>query len=299
MRSFPIPGAASRVDMKRLLGCLCILSFVIPSWASRVLKDETGRSVTVPDHPHRIICLVPSITDSVFSLGAGDDVVAISDYVKYPREASLKPSVGSISNPSMETILSLHPDLVLGMPKSNQQSVLNQIQGLGIPVYVVDPHGIAGILHSITSLGQAINREPQAAALVARLKQRIAAVRASVQGRPVIKVFAPVSYDPVITIGKGAFITEIIAAAGGESITADLPEEWPQISMEAVVARAPAALLLVRGGRITIEILKDRPGWNALPAVRERRVYFLDKRIEFPSPVAIDALEDLAKQLHP
>jgi iron complex transport system substrate-binding protein len=299
MRSFPIPGAASRVDMKRLLGCLCILSFVIPSWASRVLKDETGRSVTVPDHPHRIICLVPSITDSVFSLGAGDDVVAISDYVKYPREASLKPSVGSISNPSMETILSLHPDLVLGMPKSNQQSVLNQIQGLGIPVYVVDPHGIAGILHSITSLGQAINREPQAAALVARLKQRIAAVRASVQGRPVIKVFAPVSYDPVITIGKGAFITEIIAAAGGESITANLPEEWPQISMEAVVARAPAALLLVRGGRITIEILKDRPGWNALPAVRERRVYFLDKRIEFPSPVAIDALEDLAKQLHP
>jgi len=299
MRGFAIPGAASRVDMKRLLGCLCILSFVIPSWASRVLKDETGRSVAVPDHPHRIICLVPSITDSVFSLGAGDDVVAISDYVKYPREASLKPSVGSISNPSMETILSLHPDLVLGMPKSNQQSVLDQIQGLGIPVYVVDPHGIAGILQSITSLGQAINREPQAAALVARLKQRIAAVRAGVQGRPVIKVFAPVSYDPVITIGKGAFITEIIAVAGGESVTADLPEEWPQISMEAVVARAPAALLLVRGGRITIEILKDRPGWNALPAVRERRVYFLDKRIEFPSPVAIDALEDLAKQLHP
>jgi len=299
MRSFSIPGAASRVDIKRLLVCLWILSFVIPSWASRVLKDETGRSVTVPDHPHSIICLVPSVTDSVFSLGAGDDVVAISDYVKYPREASLKPSVGSISNPSMETILSLHPDLVLGMPKSNQRSVLDQIQGLGIPVCVVDPHGIAGILQSITSLGQAINREPQTAALVARLKQRIAAVRASVQGRPAIKVFAPVSYDPVITFGKGAFITDIIAAAGGESITADLPEEWPQTSMEPVVARAPAALLLVRGGRITIDILKDRPGWNALPAVHERRVYFLDKRIEFPSPVAIDALEDLAKQLHP
>jgi iron complex transport system substrate-binding protein len=299
MRSFPIPDAASRVETKRVLVCFCILSFVIPSWASRVLKDETGRSVTIPDHPHRIICLVPSITDSVFSLGAGDDVVAISDYVKYPPEALVKPSVGSISNPSMETILSLHPDLVLGMPQSNQRSVLDQIQSLGIPVYLVDPHGVAGILHSITSLGQAINREPQAAALVARLRQRIAAVVASVRGKPVIKVFAPVSYDPVITIGKGAFITEIIATAGGESITADLPEEWPQISMETVVARAPTALLLVRGGRLTIDILKDRPGWNALPAVRERRVYFLDKRIEFPSPVAIDALEDLARQFHP
>jgi iron complex transport system substrate-binding protein len=299
MTSCPIRDAASRVDTKRLLVCLCILTLVIPCWASRVLKDETGRSVTVPDHPHRIICLVPSITDSVFSLGAADDVVAISDYVKYPPEALVKPSVGSISNPSMETILSLHPDLVLGMPKSNQRSVLDQIQSLGIPVYLVDPHGIAGILQSITSLGQAINREPQAAAVVARLLQRIAAVRASVQGKPVIKVFAPVSYDPVITIGKGAFITEIIEAAGGQSITADLAQEWPQISMEAVVARAPEALLLVHGGRITIDLLKDRPGWNALPAVRERRVYFLDRRIEFPSPVAIDALEDLAKQFHP
>ena len=299
MTSCPIRGAASRLDTKSLLVCLCILTLVIPCGASRDLKDETGRSVTVPDHPHRIICLVPSITDSVFSLGAADDVVAISDYVKYPPEALVKPSVGSISNPSMETILSLHPDLVLGMPQSNQRSVLDQIQSLGIPVYLVDPHGIAGILQSVTSLGQAINRGPQAAAVVGRLKQRIAAVRASVQGKSVIKVFAPVSYDPVITIGKGAFITEIIEAAGGQSITADLAQEWPQISMEAVVARAPEALLLVRGGRITMDILKDRPGWNVMPAVRERRVYFVDRRIEFPSPVAIDALEDLAKQFHP
>jgi len=285
--------------MKRLPIYLIFLAFALPCWASRTLTDETGRSVIVPDHPHRIICLVPSVTDSVFSIGAADDVVAVSDYVQYPTEASRKPSVGSINNPSMEIILSLHPDLVLGLPQYTQKSILDQIQNLGIPVYLVDPHGIAGILHSIGSLGQAINREPAATAVVASLKQRIAAVRASVQGKPRIKVFAPVSYDPVITIGNGAFITEIIEAAGGESITSDLPQEWPQISMEAVVARTPEALLLVRGGRITVDILKDRPGWNELPAVREKHVYFVDNRVEFPSPVAIDALEDLARQFHP
>jgi len=226
-------------------------------------------------------------------------VVAISDYVQFPPEAKQKPSVGSISDPSLETILSLHPDLVLGMPHANQQSALDELQHLNIPVYLVDPHGVAGILHSITSLGQATNREAQASALVTRLTQRIDAVRASVRGKPIVNVFLPVSYDPVITIGKGAFITEIIAIAGGHSITDDINQEWPHISMEVVIARAPAALLMMRGGRTTIESLKDRPGWNTLPAVRANRVYYVDKRVDFPSPVAIDALEDLAKQFHP
>jgi ABC-type Fe3+-hydroxamate transport system substrate-binding protein len=282
-----------------LLFTLLLVWALRPCVASRTLTDETGRTVTLPNHPHRIICLVPSITDDVFSLSAGDEVVAISDYVQFPAEARSKPSVGSISNPSLEAILALRPDLVLGMPHLNDQAVLEQLRHLNIPVYLVDPHGVAGILHSITSLGQATDREAQASAVVARLTQRIDAVRASVKNKPVIEVFMPVSYDPVITIGQGAFITEIIALAGGRSITDDLRQEWPHISMEAVVARAPHALLMLRGGHTTIESLKDRPGWNVLPAVRAGRVYYVDKRVDFPSPVAIDALEDLVRQFHP
>jgi iron complex transport system substrate-binding protein len=286
--------------MKKFLVLLFWLATVsIPCQASRRVTDETGRQVVVPDHAHRIICLVPSITDSVFAIGAGKDVVAISDYVKYPAEAMERPSVGSIINPSIEKILSLHPDLVLGMPHLNQQAAIDQLQRLGIPVYLVDPHGIAGILKSITSLGQAIGQEPQAAALVVRLERRIDAVRASVKGKPIVEVFMPVSYDPVITIGKGAFITDMIAVAGGRSITSDLDQEWADISMEAVIARAPQALLMMRGGTITPGTLKTRPGWDVLPAVRSGRIYFIDKRANFPSPVAIDALEDLAKQFHP
>jgi iron complex transport system substrate-binding protein len=268
-------------------------------FASRTVTDETGRMIAVPDHPHRIICLVPSITDDVFSLGAAEDVVAVSDYVKYPAEARNKPSVGSIISPSIESIISLHPDLVLGMPHVNQQTTLDQIQRLGVPVFLVDPHGIAGILRSVVSLGQATHREVQAATLVSGLEQRIAAVHDRVRDKRTISIFMPVSFDPIITIGKGAFITEIIAAAGGRSITDDLDQEWPYMSMEAVVARAPEALLLTRGGRMSVDSLKDRPGWDVLPAVRARRVYFIDERMELPSPVAIDALEDLARQFHP
>jgi iron complex transport system substrate-binding protein len=281
---------------------LALIWFIVAVWpcfASRTIVDETGRTVIVPDHPHRIICLVPSITDAVFAIGAGDDVVGISDYVKYPAEAMKKPSVGSISNPSMETILALHPDLVLGMPHLNQQAILDQMQRFGIPLYIVDPHGIAGILHSVQTLGEATGRETQANALALQLQRRIDDVRARTRGLPVVNVYMPVSYDPVITIGKGSFITEIIEAAGGHSITSDIGQEWPQISMEAVIARAPEALLMMRGGTITVDTLEGRPGWNVLPAVKNRRIYYVDKRVELPSPVAIDALEDLARQFHP
>lgn len=285
--------------LSRNLAMILLALLAVPCQASRNVTDETGRPVTVPDHPHRIVCLVPSITDDVFALGAGDDVIAISDYVQYPAEAKSKPSVGSISDPSLEMLASLHPDLVLGMPHANNQSTLDQLQRLGISLYLVDPHGVAGILHTISSVGRAIGRDSEAQALVTRLTRRIGAVQAGVKGRRVVDVFMPVSYDPVITIGKGAFITEMIALAGGHSITDDINQEWPHISMETVIARAPAALLMLRGGRTTMASLKDRVGWNALPAVREGRVYYLDKRMDFPSPIAIDALEDLARQFHP
>ncbi len=285
--------------MKTILLALLLLTSFAPCYASRTVTDETGRTVTVSDHPHRIISLVPSITDDVFSLGAGGDVVGISDYVQYPKEALVKPSVGTISDPSLEAILALHPDLVLGAPHANNQNTLDQLEHLNIPVFLVDPHGVAGILHSLTDLGNALDRQTDATALVGRLNQRIAAVRASVKGKPVINVFMPVSYDPVFTIGKGAFITELIAIAGGHSVTDDINQEWPQISVETVVARAPEALLMLGGGHTTIAALKLRPGWSILPAVRNGRVFYVDKRVDFPSPIAIDALEDLAKQFHP
>jgi iron complex transport system substrate-binding protein len=285
--------------MMRLLLLLCFSALAIPCCASHVVTDELGHSVTVPDHPHRIVCLTPAITDTVFSLGAADDVAAVTDFVHYPVAATKKPSVGSISDPSLEAMLALHPDLVLATPLFTQQAILDRLTHLNIPVFLVEPHGVAGILRSVTDVGHAIGRDSEAAKLVASLQQRIAAVRARVQGQPVISVFRPISYDPVITMGKGAFSTELIDIAGGYSITADLPQEWTQIGMEAVIARAPQALLMTRNGKITLAMLRTRPGWNTLPAVRDGRVYWIDFRFELPSPVAIDALEDLARQFHP
>lgn len=279
-----------------LLASTCCLR---PASASRIVTDEAGRKVTVPDHPHRVICLVPSVTDAVFALGSGDDVVAVSDYTTYPPEALKKPSVGSLVKPSIETILSFHPDLVVGTQIPGSLETATQLEAVGVPVYLVDPHGLAGILQSVTDLGEALNRVPQAAALNANLSRRIEAVRARTAGKTAPRVLVTVWYDPIITIGKHAFITEIIEAAGGRSVTDDLVPDWPQVSMEAVLSRSPDALLLVRGGRVTLSALQSRPGWNSLPAVKGGKVYYVDPGIQDPSPVAIGALEEMAKEFHP
>jgi iron complex transport system substrate-binding protein len=181
----------------------------------------------------------------------------------------------------------------------NHLPAIDQLERYGIPMFMVNPHGIAGIYKSIASLGHALNRESDAAHLLSDLQAREQSVRARVLDKPAVRLFMPVWYDPIVTVGRHAFITELIEVAGGNSITSDIAQEWPQVSLEAIVARHPDALLLIKGSKVSLAELSGRPGWQALSAVREGRVFFVDKRIELPSPAAIYAMEELAKQLHP
>jgi iron complex transport system substrate-binding protein len=285
--------------MKRLCAALLFCVALSPCGA-RTVTDEMGRTVQVPEHPHRLICLMPSVVDDVYALGAGADVIGVPTYTKYPAEAGTKPSIGFPLAPSIETIVAMHPDLVLGDANMSSPDTLRSLERLGIPVFMVAPHQFEDIYRSLADIGQALNRQAAARELIARLHAREAAVRRRVSGKPVVSVLMPVGFDPVITFGKHAFLTQLIAIAGGRSVTSDLPQDWTQISLEAVLARAPEALLLVRGSQsMPVEQILNLPGWSNLPAIRNKRIYYVDDRIELPCPVVFDALEELAQQLHP
>lgn len=284
--------------MKRIVALVC-MCLSLPAFAARPLTDDLGRNVTVPDHPHRLVCLMPNLVDDVYALGAGSDVVAVTDFAKYPPEAKTKPTVGLPLSPSLETIVSLHPDLVLASGDLNREETVKQLDKLSIPTFMVRARGFEGIYESLASVGRALNREQEATTLVGVLRERERAVRRRASGKPVVNVLMPIWYDPIVTVGKDAYITDLIEIAGGHSVTSDIREEWPEVSLEAVLLRAPDALLLVRGSRMSVEILRTRPGWRTMPAVRDNRIYYVDDRIESPSPVAFDALEELAKQFHP
>lgn len=296
----------SRAEDRCILRALRIAAFIAAalcvgtlSYASRQVTDQLGRAVHVPDHPQRIVCLIPSVVDDAYALGAGAEIIAVSDYTRFPIEARQKPSIGLPLSPSLEKIVALHPDLVLGSGDSNSGETVGQLEHLGVTVFMLNPHGVDGILASITSLGEALNRQPQARELVAQLRARVQAVRLHAQQQPVIPVFMAIWYSPVITIGSHAFITEVLTIAGARSVTEDIAQEWPQVSLETVVARQPQALILMKNSKMTLDALLQMPGWKELPAVAQRRVYYTDERMELPSPVLFDAMEDLARQLHP
>lgn len=286
--------------MRRTIFLLFMIgTTLVASAASRRVRDDLGREIMVPDHPHRLICLAPSVADTVYAIGAGNDVIAVSDFTEYPAEARLKPSVGLPLSPSLETIVSLHPDLVIGSSDFGGLGIVSQMQQVGIPIFMMNPQGLEGIFNSVLSLGKALNRETEAKQVVSRLRRRVEAVQARVKDKPSVPVFMLIWPDPITTIGKRSFITEIIAAAGGRSITDDLEGDWPNISLESLVARAPQSILLVRGAKMSFADLAKRPEWSSIAAIREHRVFYTDDRLYSPSPVAIEALENLARQFHP
>lgn len=269
--------------------------------ASRELSDELGRHLTLPDDPQRVVCLAPSLTETVYALGLGEVVVGVTDFTDDPPEARTKPSVGGLTDASLEKIISLHPDLVLSTKQLNRQETVEELERVGIPVFVVDPQGLTGIMASIQHVGDALNRSSEAVRLLKRLEAQRLNIAARVGNLPRPKVFVVVWYDPVITAGSKSYITDVIAAAGAQSATADIDQAWPQISMEEVLRRSPDFVLLVRAvhGGVTEADLKSRAGWDQLGAVRNHHVIYIGERLIRPSPVVFDAMEQLAKELHP
>jgi iron complex transport system substrate-binding protein len=269
--------------------------------AEREIVDALGRHVLVLATPHRVVALAPSITETIYSLGAGNEIAGVTDFSDWPAEARTRPSVGSIVNPSIEKIVALHPDLVIATREVNHNDTIDRLDRLRIPVFVVDPRRLDGIVESVRQIGRALNRPAEADRLADRLRERRDAVIVRVRDLPRPRVLLVIWPDPVITVGREAFITDVITAAGGHSVTEDLSQQWPQISLEEVLRRNPDWLLLPANGHqpISIADLERRPGWARLEAVRRQRALYYDERLDRTSPLAFDALEDIARQLHP
>ncbi len=262
--------------------------------AARAITDELGRSVHVREQPQRIVSLAPSVTEILFGLSAGERVAGVTSYCDYPPEARQKPIVGDTLKPSVEKIIALKADLVIISTASQEEGLLHRLVDLGIPVYVSNPRSIDGVLDSIEKIGELIGVVERAHQLTDELRGRIATVAARVANAPHPSVFVIVGTEPLITAGAGSFINDLINRAGARSISADDIGDYPQYSIETVVAKRPEIIFLQAGGNE----LPQRLGQT--PAARSNRVYHIDDDLLLrPGPRIVYALERIAAKIHP
>jgi iron complex transport system substrate-binding protein len=286
------------ITLSRVIWLMILMLCALPASALRVVVDETGQKVQLADQVRRIVCLTPSVTDTVYAIGGGNEIVGVTNYTIYPPQSKMKPSIGEILRPSLERIAVLHPDVVIGVATLNDAETIRGVQRMGIPVFLVNASGIDGLYSSIASIGRAVGREREATALVAQLRQRESRVRAQAQSSNHPSFFFAVSIDPCITAGRKAFLTELLTAAGARSVTDDIAQEWINVNIEAIIARKPRYVLLLKDSPFGLDEMRQHPGWRSLDAVRMGRVIRIDDRLQYPSPVAFDALEEFAQQLH-
>lgn len=295
-------GACKRIVATRALVALAVVLLLSArAISARVVTDQTGRRVNLPDHPRRLVSIAPSITETLYVLGLGDRLVGDTDYCDYPPQAKAIPHVGAMLNPSLERIVELKPDLVLGTDEANRRETADQLERLGIPLYGVTAHTVEGTIQSLEDLGHVLDWDQPTQKLVASLRARVAAVDKQVQGQSRPKVLFVVWYRPLITAGGTTFISNVIERAGGVSISDDMTTEWPHMGLEDVLKRAPDVVLFPRTDTFAPALgeFQKLPGWRDLAAVKDHRLYFVSETIMRPSPRLIDALEELANILHP
>lgn len=302
------PGNTQAPRGRGSVRSLLVFSFLISASAfltpslllARIVEDQTGRRVDVPENPRRLISLAPSITETLFALGLGDRVVGDTDYCEYPPEAKLKPRVGSILNPNLEKIVALKPDLVLGSPEANRRETADRLDRLKIPVYGVTAHTVEDTLRSIGDLARVLGREAEGRKLVESLRERIDRVEKGVASERRPKVLFVVWYRPLTTAGPNTFINDVIRRAGGASIAEDLAGEWPRLSLEEALRRDPDVILFPRAESFSpqLEEFRQLPGWRDMRAVKQGRMFFISDAVIRPSPRLVDALEEVARALH-
>jgi iron complex transport system substrate-binding protein len=282
------------------LAALAILVSGAPAGAVTYV-DMLGRDVVLSAPPRRIVSLVPSATELIFALGGEDRLVGVTDYCDFPAAARRKPSVGGMLAPSLETIATLRPDLVIATDSGNRQEVFDQLRRLGIPVYLVRASRVAHVMEVAARLGELTGRQGAVAPLRAQLERRIGTVVEAVKPYRRPRVLYVLWPEPLIVPGRDAIVTELIGLAGGDSITAGESSDYPRFSLEAAVARAPEIIVLARHGTGSGPIPREQ--WDrlrSLPAVERGRVHAVDGNVLHRyGPRIVEGLEQLARAIHP
>jgi len=273
--------------------------------------DDMGRNVTITGYPpERIVCLSPSCTEIIFALNLETKLVGVDNYAYYPPEIQEKidslniTKVGQYATISIETIVALQPDLVIAAMEV-QYTIVESLDGIGQPVMAICPEKFDDVLADISLVGEATGQIDEAEALVADMQERAQEIADKTQGASRPRVYIEFAFNGGYrTFGSGSFADEIIYKAGGKNVFADSASAYMATSTEEVIVSNPEIIIIAKGAMseacgLSPETIKNRPGWNAIYAVKNNQIYEIDERLLLPSPAMIDCLESIAEIMHP
>ena len=269
---------------------------------ARTVTDEIGRSVNIAPASQRIVSLAPGITETLYALNLDDKIVGVTTFCDWPAAARTKPQIGGFTNPSIEKIVSLKPDLIIATADGNRKDTVRQLERIGLSVYVTNPSDTSGIFRSILHIGEITNRQKDARKLVEKLQRRLNNITAQIRHKSKPRVFFQIGLEPVITAGRGTLINEVIERAGGVNVAGLDTARYPRYSAEGIMAGSPDIILFapMAGDK---EFAAGKSFWQkfrGIPAVDNNRIYPIDTNlISRASPRIVDAIEKMALFFHP
>ena len=283
------------------LALLCSLAYV-----GRADLEALRREVR-PFAPKRIVSVVPAVTEMLFAIGAGHEVVGVGSYDHFPAEADKLPKVGALLDPDFEKILSLRPDLVVVY--DSQADFIARLQRASIPIFHYQHAGLADITQTIRSLGEATGRAREAEGVASGIERDLAAIRARVSSLPKVNTLLVFGREPgslrgIYVSGGVGFLHDLLVLAGGVDAFDDVKKQSVVITSEQVLARAPAAIIELYDQATTdAKLAAERAVWKQLPsvpAVRNNRIHQLrGDFLTVPGPRIVQAAKLIAEALHP
>jgi iron complex transport system substrate-binding protein len=263
-----------------------------------------GGGIAAParrDRPQRIVSLAPAVTETLFAIGAGAQVVGVSEYCDYPPAVRKLPRVGTFLTPNIEAIVALRPTIVIGPTTSSDLREMSALRAMGIAtVTVAGDASIAEIEGSIEQVGLRVGRAEAARRLVGEIRLRMHAIEESIGGEPSRSVLMVVGHQPMVAVGRGTFLDDLIALARATNIADASSQAWPRLSLEYIMATRPDVIL---DGRMGSDPATPDTFWvryPSIPAVKNHRVcgYPEDPTLH-PGPRIAGTLEILARLIHP
>jgi iron complex transport system substrate-binding protein len=247
----------------------------------------------------RIVSLAPSVTETLFALGAGPDVVGVSQYCDYPPQVRDLPRVGSFLTPNLEAIIALRPTLVVGLELSSDVRQIRALNSMGYPVLLVSDDSLQQIEASIEKVGARVNREDDARRLVAQIQSQIAAVHDRLASVKPLRALMLVGHQPIVAVGPGTYLDELMRIARADNIGEATGEQWPHLSMEFIIAMRPEVILdgAMGSDPSSSDFWEKYP---TIPAVRDHRVLgYAEDPMLHAGPRVGQSLEIIARKIHP